>query len=88
MRRQSSRRQWRARCSASVWLGRGEEERTRSAGEATGAGHRCGHDDLTGGDDAGVRSPPSARGLTAVDHIDAPRQLLHLLASSVPPSLV
>ena len=40
----------------------------RPAGEAAGAGRRCGRDGLTSGDDVGVRSPPGANGLTMVGH--------------------
>ena len=70
MRWQISQQQWRACRFTFVWLKRGEEERTRPAGEAAGAGHRCGHDGLTGGADADIRSPPGACGLTAVGHIE------------------
>ena len=68
MRHQSSQRQWRARRFASTWLGRGEEEQTRPAGEAAGMGHLCGHDGLIGGAYTGIRPPPGARGLTVVGH--------------------
>lgn len=40
----------------------------RPTSEAASTGHQCGHDGLTGGDDTSVWSPPSASGLTVVDH--------------------
>ena len=48
-----------------AWL-RGEEEWTRPASEAAGAGHRCGHDGLPCGPGTGVWSPPGTSGLTVV----------------------